>query len=486
MTTEQFWEKYMTEDILSIFDITYDFFSKELPLEFIEDYDVGEVVIETRCHHETAKDFDKVLKFTELIQNKQPKLYQEFSQYFDNFLVDYYSYHKNNSKVESAFANFVKDPEKDVDKFRLAFKKLLFYQYPTILDNAIIEVFETINNSSNLIGNTAFEFAIAKYYINLEYYFNQAEKVENFKRKEFAESVLPYEFKIDINIQTALEKGLYVTNFQIESILKTFNKNRNDFTLTIQGLFHKEMKNKNFSFLLSGTIWDKMTEFWDDQTQKNNQKPDNYFQINPDKFEKYLSKISGDFFIDNQSEMIATLWGSVYVYDFLHSINLISQNTYNDFTKTSKKLKGKVIGQFTSELWNSNFIHQWTKPDSISEIEFKEEEKIFQKSLHLKSDEFSNLRIEISEELNNIGELAEYIIQGGKIYNSEPTTPLFKNLFNSLEDEIDTKIAKQKIIDQNIDYSYKKIEPIISENKVGRNDPCPCGSGKKYKKCCEN
>jgi hypothetical protein len=22
-------------------------------------------------------------------------------------------------------------------------------------------------------------------------------------------------------------------------------------------------------------------------------------------------------------------------------------------------------------------------------------------------------------------------------------------------------------------------------DKVGRNDPCPCGSGKKYKKCCE-
>ena len=26
-------------------------------------------------------------------------------------------------------------------------------------------------------------------------------------------------------------------------------------------------------------------------------------------------------------------------------------------------------------------------------------------------------------------------------------------------------------------------KPIINENKVGRNDPCPCGSGKKYKKC---
>ena len=25
---------------------------------------------------------------------------------------------------------------------------------------------------------------------------------------------------------------------------------------------------------------------------------------------------------------------------------------------------------------------------------------------------------------------------------------------------------------------------VIKENKVGRNEPCPCGSGKKYKKCC--
>jgi preprotein translocase subunit SecA len=29
-----------------------------------------------------------------------------------------------------------------------------------------------------------------------------------------------------------------------------------------------------------------------------------------------------------------------------------------------------------------------------------------------------------------------------------------------------------------------KQTPIVNDNKVGRNDPCPCGSGKKYKKCC--
>jgi SWIM/SEC-C metal-binding protein len=27
-------------------------------------------------------------------------------------------------------------------------------------------------------------------------------------------------------------------------------------------------------------------------------------------------------------------------------------------------------------------------------------------------------------------------------------------------------------------------KPKITEKKVGRNEPCPCGSGKKYKNCC--
>ena len=29
----------------------------------------------------------------------------------------------------------------------------------------------------------------------------------------------------------------------------------------------------------------------------------------------------------------------------------------------------------------------------------------------------------------------------------------------------------------------RRHEPVRAEKKVGRNDPCPCGSGKKYKVC---
>ena len=29
-----------------------------------------------------------------------------------------------------------------------------------------------------------------------------------------------------------------------------------------------------------------------------------------------------------------------------------------------------------------------------------------------------------------------------------------------------------------------KAQPVRTIPRVGRNDPCPCGSGKKYKRCC--
>ena len=34
------------------------------------------------------------------------------------------------------------------------------------------------------------------------------------------------------------------------------------------------------------------------------------------------------------------------------------------------------------------------------------------------------------------------------------------------------------------EYSAEKVQTVVKEKEPGRNDPCPCGSGKKYKKCC--
>jgi len=35
------------------------------------------------------------------------------------------------------------------------------------------------------------------------------------------------------------------------------------------------------------------------------------------------------------------------------------------------------------------------------------------------------------------------------------------------------------------DKTVKK-QPVVKKVKIGANDPCPCGSGKKYKHCCRD
>ncbi|MBE0446740.1 MAG: preprotein translocase subunit SecA [Actinobacteria bacterium] len=43
---------------------------------------------------------------------------------------------------------------------------------------------------------------------------------------------------------------------------------------------------------------------------------------------------------------------------------------------------------------------------------------------------------------------------------------------------------RQRVMVADAGSSVEPPKPRVNSNKVGRNDPCPCGSGKKYKKCC--
>jgi hypothetical protein len=51
------------------------------------------------------------------------------------------------------------------------------------------------------------------------------------------------------------------------------------------------------------------------------------------------------------------------------------------------------------------------------------------------------------------------------------------------EDEDDEDWDRQRLSALNGN-NFAPLEPYIAPEKVGRNDPCPCGSGNKYKKCC--
>ena len=49
------------------------------------------------------------------------------------------------------------------------------------------------------------------------------------------------------------------------------------------------------------------------------------------------------------------------------------------------------------------------------------------------------------------------------------------------EDDYEDEEDAPELMDEPLD---EPVRPIITEKAPGRNDPCPCGSGKKYKRCC--
>ncbi len=75
---------------------------------------------------------------------------------------------------------------------------------------------------------------------------------------------------------------------------------------------------------------------------------------------------------------------------------------------------------------------------------------------------------------------------------------MFNDMMSSVRRQIFGLLFKVQLVAENESIAQKahnvtygapqqgggKKQPITTAGKVGRNDPCPCGSGKKYKKCC--
>ncbi|MEI6175696.1 MAG: DUF1186 domain-containing protein [Verrucomicrobiota bacterium] len=68
---------------------------------------------------------------------------------------------------------------------------------------------------------------------------------------------------------------------------------------------------------------------------------------------------------------------------------------------------------------------------------------------------------------DTISELSDWVCFKPQPKSTKPTTSSLKDPLASLP-------------------SFRALQPVRIEPAAGRNDPCPCGSGKKYKKCCGN
>ena len=67
--------------------------------------------------------------------------------------------------------------------------------------------------------------------------------------------------------------------------------------------------------------------------------------------------------------------------------------------------------------------------------------------------------------------IPSYLVKTGDVVELKPAQEVKRQ---KVAKEIATGAADKTV----------KQQPVHSEKKAGPNDPCPCGSGKKYKKCC--
>lgn len=191
--------------------------------------------------------------------------------------------------------------------------------------------------------------------------------------------------------------------------------------------------------------------------------------------------------------------------------NLITEET---FEKAVKRLKFKSSIEYFRDLESKSVVEKIKSLKKLILISFIEHiysigslpMRELSKVLILQSidrywmehlDNMQDLREGIS--LRNLAQrdpLVEYKNEGFRLFDSmlrsideNTVNRFFKVRVVKREDQLRVPVKTEKeqvksLTDNRPGQVDKQQTVKRSSNKVGRNDPCPCGSGKKYKKCC--
>lgn len=185
-------------------------------------------------------------------------------------------------------------------------------------------------------------------------------------------------------------------------------------------------------------------------------------------------------------------------WDFASIVSSVRSTMLNEDDLTEKDIKG-LDPEEMIELIYEKVIHNYNeKEEQFTPENMREFEKVIMlRTVDRKwmnhIDQMDQLRQGIH--LRAYGQndpLREYKFEGFE---------MFEQMIESIEEEVTMYIMKAQV-EQNLerkevaegataarassdgDKQPKKRQPVRVEKAPGRNEPCPCGSGKKYKQCC--
>ena len=155
-------------------------------------------------------------------------------------------------------------------------------------------------------------------------------------------------------------------------------------------------------------------------------------------------------------------------------------NIENLLNKDDKDIK-KIINEKFSEKRKNRI-------DYLSEDQAKDLEK----RIFLQSIDFNwKSHIQYLEQLRGVVGLRSYGQKDPLIEYKKEAFDLFENLLEKLKFDLVSILLNLKIVEKDREEEKEKnnlkpskIDPKYVDRKMSRNEPCFCGSGKKYKRCC--
>ena len=177
--------------------------------------------------------------------------------------------------------------------------------------------------------------------------------------------------------------------------------------------------------------------------------------------------------------------------------NKLSSPKSNEFDKRLKTLMGKSLDEKQFKelviLENSDFKkkikdqfnkNRIERTNILGEAQSKEiEKRILLQSIDLNW----KSHIQYLEQLRQVIGLRSYGQRDPLIEYKKEAFDLFSNLLDKLKLDYITILMNLKVIEQpnnDVSQEREKNKANLPKKKIGRNEPCFCGSGKKYKHCC--
>ncbi|MFN8577244.1 MAG: SEC-C metal-binding domain-containing protein [Candidatus Sericytochromatia bacterium] len=492
MDLEKFKSDYESKSILEIYDSIKYVFENKLIEVFKED-DIGKLASEIQNTYVINKEFDKALEFNKIIKNNYSELYEDYSYYFNDFLIEYYCYNKLKEELPSLLDNFISKAYKSNALFDKNIKTLLYYGYSELINKISYLELESLKYKDEYVMITSYFICKMKYFIILDEIYknftvNSKVDAENY-RKDFRDSG----FELDDNYIYLINKSISEEEINIKKIVYQLDKNLEGTLFSLSIHFMKYMIKKGISFEISGSLWEDFSLIWRilyDQ-KKNNLK--NFFDLKYEVLSTNVMINLSSTKCNKPQETFFMTWGSRYIYDFLKEKNIINKETYNNLSNIQLKLIGQLLKSFESSLWNISFILDYPKPDSLEQKDYDFLKKLITENYESKDP--IDFRNTISQNVKNMN---EKILEG----LSDDTAMISTDFIDSVKGNQeyynkDSNSTNSQVESNNTESDRNQLLEILelvntnksntkSTIKVGRNEPCICGSGKKYKKCCGN